>query len=134
VRAAIQAGIDGYCLKNDSYVELMTAIKRILSGKKYISPEISDKVLEGYLEGRQTIKSDTAWGSLTQREKEILKLVGEGHSSPEIGDFLCISPKTVNKHRANIMNKLNLHSATELTAFAIQKGLVCQPAVDLEQP
>lgn len=123
VLAAFQSGADGYCLKNDTHVELITAIKSVLSGKKYFSPEISAKVLEGFLEGKQTIKSDTDWENLTQREKEILKLVGEGYTSPEIGEFLCISPKTVDKHRSNIMNKLDLHTAAALTAYAIEKGL-----------
>jgi DNA-binding NarL/FixJ family response regulator len=122
--AAFQAGVDGYCLKNDTQIELITALRRVLSGKKYISPVISDRVLEGYLESKQTIKSDSAWETLTQREKEVLKLVGEGYTSSEIGDFLCISPKTVDKHRANIMNKLDLHNVAALTAYAIEKGLI----------
>jgi DNA-binding NarL/FixJ family response regulator len=121
---AFESGADGYCLKNDTHAELLSAINSILSGKNYLSPTISGKVLEGYLEGRQKIKLDTSLEKLTQREKEVLKLVGEGYTSPEIGDFLYISAKTVDKHRSNIMNKLNLHNASALTAYAIEKGLV----------
>jgi len=121
---AFKSGVDGYCLKKDSHVELLSAIKSIYSGKSYISPSISSKVLEGYLEGRKKIKKKTSWETLTQREKEVLKLVGEAHSSVEIGDILCISPKTVDKHRSNIMNKLNLHSAAALAAYSVEKGLV----------
>mgnify|MGYP001817466484 FL=1 len=117
-------GADGYCLKNDTHNELLTAINSLLAGKSYISPTISGKVLEGYIEGRKKLKKETSWESLTKREKEVLKLVGEGYSSIEIGKILNISPKTADKHRSNIMNKLNLHSATALTAFAIEKGLV----------
>ena len=117
-------GADGYCLKNDTHRELITAINSLLDGKTYISPSVSDKVLEGYLEGRQRLKKETSWESLTKREKEVLKLVGESYSSVEIGEMLNISPKTVDKHRSNIMNKLNLHSASALTAYAIEKGLV----------
>jgi DNA-binding NarL/FixJ family response regulator len=95
-----------------------------LSGKNYLSPTISGKVLKGYLEGRQKIRPDTSLEKLTQREKDVLKLVGEGYSSPEIGNILSISAKTADKHRSNIMNKLNLHSASALTAYAIEKGLV----------
>lgn len=124
ILSAFEAGAEGYCLKNDTHIELLTAIKSVLSGKKYLSPAISGKVLEGYMEGRQTMKSDTAWESLTQREKEVLQLVGEGNKSAEIADYLCISPKTVDKHRSNIMNKLNLHNASALTAYAVNKGLV----------
>jgi DNA-binding NarL/FixJ family response regulator len=121
---AFESGADGYCLKKDSHAELLAAIKNILSGKSFISPAISSKVLEGYLEGRKKLKKKTSLETLTQREKEVLKLVGEGYSSIEIGDILCISSKTVDKHRSNIMNKVNLHSAASLTAYAIEKGLV----------
>ena len=121
---AFGSGADGYCLKNDTHTELLTAIKNLLAGKSYISPSVSEKVLEGYLAGRQRLKKETSWESLTKREKEVLKLVGEGHSSVEIGKILNISPKTADKHRSNIMKKLNLHSAPALTAYAIEKGLV----------
>jgi DNA-binding NarL/FixJ family response regulator len=117
-------GADGYCLKNDSHTELLAAIKNLLAGKSYISPSVSKKVLEGYLEGRKKLRKETSWESLTKREKEVLKLVGEGYSSVEIGEILNISPKTADKHRSNIMNKLNMHSAPALTAYAIEKGLV----------
>lgn len=121
---AFESGANGYCLKKDSHAELLAAMKSILSGKSFISPAISSKVLEGYLEGRKKLKKKTSLETLTQREKEVLKLVGEGYSSIEIGNILCISSKTVDKHRSNIMNKVNLHSAAALTAYAIEKGLV----------
>jgi DNA-binding NarL/FixJ family response regulator len=121
---AFNLGVDGYCLKKDSHSELLAAIESVLSGKKFISPSISSKVLEGYIEGRQKLKRKTSWETLTQREKEVLKLVGEGYSSIEIGNILFISSKTVDKHRSNIMNKLDLHSAAALTAYAMEKGLI----------
>ena len=117
-------GADGYCLKNDTHTELLTAINSLLAGKSYISPSLSGKVLEGYLEGRRKLKKETSWESLTNREKEVLKLVAEGYSSVEIGGMLNISPKTVDKYCSNIMNKLNLHSVAALTTYAIEKGLV----------
>jgi DNA-binding NarL/FixJ family response regulator len=95
ILAAFQAGADGYCLKNDSHTELMIAIRRALEGKKYISPLISEKVLEGYLEGRQTLKTDTAWETITQREKEVLQLVGEGYTSSKIADYFTLQRKLV---------------------------------------
>jgi DNA-binding NarL/FixJ family response regulator len=119
-----KSGADGYCLKDASHSELLVAIKSVLSGKRYISPGISGKVLEGYLDDRETLKSSSSWDSLTQREREILKLVGEGYKNKEIADYLCISAKTVEKHRSNIMGKLDLHTASALTAYAIKKGLV----------
>ncbi|MCF8127344.1 MAG: response regulator transcription factor [Deltaproteobacteria bacterium] len=119
-----KSGGDGYCLKSSGQEELMTAIKAVLSGKRYVSPEISGIVLEGYLENRRTVKEKSSFEGLTQREKEVLKLVAEAHQNTEIADYLCISPKTVEKHRANIMRKLDLHSASALTAYAIENGLV----------
>jgi DNA-binding NarL/FixJ family response regulator len=124
ILAVFEAGAEGYCLKDADQDELMKAIEHILSGKTYLSPEVSEKVLEGYLEGRKTLKKRSTWQTLTQREKEVLKLIGEGYKSKEISNYLCISWKTVEKHRANIMQKLDLHSASALTAYAIEKGLV----------
>jgi len=124
ILAAFEAGADGYCLKDAPVDELLTSVTNVLSGKSYLSPEVSEKVLEGYLEGRKKLKSRSSWDTLTQREREVLKLVGEGYQSKEIADHLCISWKTVEKHRANIMDKLNLHSASALTAYAIERGLV----------
>ena len=121
---AFENGAHGYCLKNDTYTELLTAINTVLAGKSYISPSVSGNVLEGYIEGRQKLKKETSWESLTKREKEVLRLVAESYSSVEIGELLNISPKTVDKHRSNLMKKLNLHSASALTVYAIEKGLV----------
>ncbi len=125
---AFQSGADGYCLKDAGYSELVMAIKSVLSGNPYISPGISQKVLEGYLEDREPQKPSSSWDRLTKREKEILKLIGEGYKSREIAGYLCISPKTVGKHRSNIMRKLDLHTASALTAYAIEKGLVDKSA------
>ena len=120
----LKAGADGYVLKNDTQAELMTAIKSVLEGKSYLSPGVSQKVIEGYLEGSKTVKTKTSWDTLTQREREILKLIAEGYKNREIADDLCISIKTVVKHRANLMEKLDLHNVSALTSFAIEKGLV----------
>jgi len=124
VLEAFRTGVNGYCIKTSSGNEVLNAIRSVLAGKRYISPEISDKVLEGYIEGKKEIKKESSWDNLTQREREVLKLVGESYQNKEISDYLCISVKTVEKHRANIMEKLDLHSASALTAYAIEKGLV----------
>jgi two-component system response regulator NreC len=81
-------------------------------------------VIEGYLEGKKNLRPRTSWETLTKREREILKLIAEGYKSKEIAQDLCISVKTIEKHRANLMDKLNLHSVQAMTAFAIEKGLV----------
>ena len=124
ILATFRAGANGYLLKDSTHAELVMAVKKVLSGKQYISPETSEKVIEGYLEGKKTLKSQTSWETLTQREREILKLIAEGYKNKEIAEDLCISVKTVEKHRANLMEKLDLHSIQALTAFAIEKGLV----------
>ena len=124
ILATFKAGADGYALKDSTHTELVMAIKSVLTGKPYLSPGISEKVIEGYLEGRQTLKARTAYETLTHREREILKLIAEGYKNKEIADDLCISVKTVEKHRANIMEKLGLHNVQALTTFAIEKGLV----------
>lgn len=124
ILATFRAGADGYLLKDSTHAELVMAVKKVLSGKHYISPEISEKVIEGYLDGRRTLKTKSSWETLTQREREILKLIAEGYKNKGIADDLCISVKTVEKHRANLMEKLDLHSIQALTAFAIERGLV----------
>jgi DNA-binding NarL/FixJ family response regulator len=122
--AALEAGADGYVLKDANHSELVMAIKTVLMGKRYISPSISEKVIQGYLDGRKGYKATTAYATLTQREREILKLIAEGYKNKDVADYLYISLKTVEKHRANLMRKLDLHNAAALTAFAIEKGLV----------
>jgi len=125
--ATMQAGADGYALKDSTHAELGIAIKNVLSGNHYISPGISGRVIEGYLEGRKTLKPMSPFETLTQRERGILKMIAEGYKNKEIADYLCISVKTVEKHRANLMQKLDLHSVSALTAFALEKGLVTKP-------
>ena len=126
VLEAFEAGADGYCIKDAGRNELMVAIDSVLEGKTYISPGIADNVMEGYLEESKRLKTRTSWDTVTQREREVLKLLAEGYLNKEIAEFLHISVKTVEKHRANIMNKLDLHNASALTAYAIEKGLVTQ--------
>ena len=121
---AFRSGADGYCLKDASHSELLTAVRNVLSGKAYFSPGISDKVLEGYIEGRKTLKTGSTWDTITEREREILKLIGEGYKNKEISDFLCISEKTVEKHRSNLMRKLDLHSTIEIARFAAKIGII----------
>lgn len=126
ILATFRAGADGYALKDSTHTELVIAIKSVLAGKPYLSPGISEKVIEGFLEGKRTLKTRTAYETLTHREREILKLIAEGYKNKEIADSLCISVKTVEKHRANLMEKLGLHNVQALTTFAIEKGLVSQ--------
>jgi DNA-binding NarL/FixJ family response regulator len=125
VYESLKAGADGYVLKAADFSELIMAIRCVLMGKTYISPDISDTVVMGYLKGSKD-KEPPAAGreSLTPREQEVLKLVAEGYKNREIGDMLCVSIKTVEKHRENIKRKLDLASTSAIIAYAIDHGLV----------
>lgn len=124
IHESLKAGADGYVLKDATHDELRTAVQTVLRGKTYLSPDISGKVITGYLGGGNGTRFSSAWDSVTHRERQVLKLVAEGHSNKHIAEYLCLSVKTVEKHRANLMKKLDLHSASTLTAFAIDRGLV----------
>jgi DNA-binding NarL/FixJ family response regulator len=124
LRTTLQAGADGYVLKDATHEELMLAIQNVLKGKTYLSPGVSEKVIEGYLEGKESQIPSSTLGLLSPREREVLKLIAEGYKNKEIAADLCISLKTVEKHRANLMKKLDLHNAAALTAYAIEQGLV----------
>jgi DNA-binding NarL/FixJ family response regulator len=124
VFASLKAGADGYLLKDATSVELVLAIESVMQGNPYISPGISGQLVVGYLEGKKPPELQPSADALTQRERQILKLIAEGQRNKEIADFLCISIKTVEKHRANLMKKLNLHNASAITAYAMDKGLV----------
>ena len=126
ILAALDAGANGYVLKDSGQDELLMAIRHVLEGRVYLSPGVSEKVIGGFLESRRNIKKKSAWDTLTSREREILKLIAEGYKNREIADYLFISIKTVEKHRANLMQKLDLHSVATLTAIALKKGLIGQ--------
>jgi DNA-binding NarL/FixJ family response regulator len=125
IHESLRAGADGYILKDATHDELRVAVRSVLNGKIYLSPDISSNVISGYLgsgKGGESLASP--WDTLTHREREVLKLVAEGHPNKYIADYLCLSVKTVEKHRSNLMKKLDLHNASTLTAYAIEKGLV----------
>ncbi len=124
IRAALQAGADGYVLKHATRDELMLAIRSILGGKTYLSPDVAEKIVNGYLDSGAWTHAPTAWESLTLREREVLKLIAEGHANKYIAGYLCVSVKTIEKHRSNLMKKLDLHNAAALTAYAIERGMV----------
>jgi DNA-binding NarL/FixJ family response regulator len=124
IHESLRAGADGYILKDATHDELRVAIRSVLNGKTYLSPDISGKVIHGYLGTGKTAHVGSNWDMLTHREREVLKLVAEGHPNKYIADYLCLSIKTVEKHRSNLMKKLDLHNASMLTSYAIEKGLV----------
>jgi DNA-binding NarL/FixJ family response regulator len=126
IHSTLEAGADAYVLKDDSRSELFTALRSVLSGKSYLSPSICDRVVAGYLAGGDPNTKQPTWELLTKREREVIKLIAEGYKTREIAEYLSLSPKTVEKHRTNLMKKLDLHSVSAVTLYAIQNGLVSQ--------
>lgn len=124
ILAVLKAGADAYVLKDASYGELMMAIRSVLKGKHYISPEVSGNLIEGYLDGRKDRKELLIRELLTRREREVLKLIAEGYTNQEIAESLYISIHTVETHRHHLMDKLEVHNTAALIALAIEKGLV----------
>ena len=124
IREALKAGADGYVLKHATLTELLLAIKSVLKGKTYLSPDIAEQVVSGYLFGGKNLNTTSVWDSVTLREREVLKLIAEGRTNKFIANYLCVSVKTVEKHRSNLMKKLDMHNAGSLTVFAIEKGVV----------
>jgi DNA-binding NarL/FixJ family response regulator len=127
VRATLNAGADGYVLKDDTSNDLLNAIRNVRKGKVHLSPGICDKVINGYLDRPTTpsgARSTHSWDQLTLREREVLKLVAEGHKNRGIAECLSVSIKTVEKHRSNLMRKLDLHGVSALTMYAIDHGLI----------
>lgn len=127
VRAALKAGIDGYVLKDASLDELQMALRSAALGKKYISPDVSGSLVDSFLHPEKTSKEGQG-EMLTNRERGVLQLIAEGRTNKDAADILCVSAKTVEKYRANLMQKLELKNATELTLAAMALGLVERPA------
>jgi two-component system response regulator NreC len=123
----LSAGASGYVPKRAAPNDLISAIHAVRGGGMFLFPSLARSLVQDYLQRReQPAGSSVPQGleDLTEREREVLALIAEGRSNPEIADALVISIKTVNRHRENIMAKLNLHSRVELVRYAIEKGLI----------
>jgi DNA-binding NarL/FixJ family response regulator len=127
VREAFRAGADGYVLKDASLDELLMALRSVAMGKNYLSPDVSAHVVNSFLHPQTNGAKSSRLESLTRRERSILQLVAEGRTNRSTAEFLSLSPKTVEKHRANLMHKLGLRSAVELTLVALELGLIERP-------
>lgn len=117
-----RAGVSGYLLKNCAFDELVSAINTIITDKTYISPSLVDTVMKDY---KQLLRTDEIKSplELTSREREVLQLVAEGFKTKDIASRLNVSQKTVEKHRQQIMDKLDIRSIAELTKYALQEGI-----------
>jgi two-component system, NarL family, response regulator NreC len=124
IHACVSGGANGYITKDASSAELLAAIDNVSNGKTHLCSAATEQIISSYLHGAKACSPASSWDSLTHRERQTLKLISEGNTNKQIAYYLNISPKTVEKHRANLMEKLRLHSAAALTAFAVKKGLV----------
>ncbi|MCB0832802.1 MAG: response regulator transcription factor [Bacteroidetes bacterium] len=121
----IEAGAHGYILKDSSGEEIVKALRRVASGERYFSSSAYQLIGKRFSENKKNpAVDDEALSSLTPRELEILNFIADGMSTPDIAKKLFLSPRTVDTHRANIMHKLRVHTATALVRLAIEKGLV----------
>lgn len=123
VYRALQAGARGYLLKDAVGDELIAAVRTVHRGKRYFSPAILDFIVNDYTSAQGDPKGVSPMESLSAREREIMQLVAEGHSSARIGEMLHLSPKTVESYRSRMMQKLGIRDLTSLVKFAIRHGL-----------
>ncbi len=119
----LKAGVSGYLLKKAVGSDLVTAIRAVREGETYLYPSIASKVVDGYL-SKDSMQTEDIYDTLTDREKQVLKLVAEGYSHKEIGDMLKISPKTVIVHQTNTFEKLGFSNRSELIKFALARGII----------
>jgi DNA-binding NarL/FixJ family response regulator len=123
VPEALRSGVSAYVLKGSSAACLFQAVREANAGRRYLSPPLSDRAFEAYLSKAQEAITDP-YESLTPREREVLHLTARGLTNSEVATTLFISPRTVETHRANLMQKLNLHTQADLIRYAIRRGIL----------
>lgn len=121
---SLQAGVAGYVLKQSSSQELVFAIRQVLAGNLYLSPSLSERAIQAYMQRSSDSRVEDPFDSLTDREREVFQLAAEGLSNPQIAERLSLSARTVEMHRANLMKKLGLKTQTELVKYAVKRGVV----------
>jgi len=124
VLRALKAGAKAYLLKDSAEEDLIRAIHAVTSGKSFLSPAVSKVLLDDYMRKLQRLGGEDAYDLLTPREREILQLVVEGKSNKDVANMLNLSVYTVETHRSNIMEKLNLKGVPELVLYAVRKGII----------
>jgi DNA-binding NarL/FixJ family response regulator len=124
VLRALKAGARGYLLKESAEADLLLAVRSVNDGKAFFSPSVSRLLVEDYIRQLQDKDIEDSYDLLTGREREILQLVAEGKSNKEVANVLNLSVYTVETHRGNILEKLNLHSVPELILYAVRKGVI----------
>ncbi len=120
---ALKYGVMGYVSKDDSADELVDAISQVSEGERYLSPQLSDRIIDGFV-NKMDSGTLNPYDALTERERMVFQMVAEGTSNNEIAEKLSISPRTVETHRANMMKKLDLRSQSDLIRYAIREGIL----------
>lgn len=123
VLEALKNGASGYVLKDARVNDLVQAVREVTSGRRYLSPPLTERAIEAYMRKLQTDELDI-YETLTSRERELLQLAAEGKTNREIAELLSISPRTVEVHRASMMRKLNLKSQVDLVRYALKRGIL----------
>ncbi|HWB86524.1 MAG TPA: response regulator transcription factor [Bryobacteraceae bacterium] len=121
---ALSAGAKGYLLKDSAEGDILPAVRAVAQGRPYFSPVIAATLLEEYLQTMKKHKVEDSYDLLTDREKEVLQLLAEGKSNKEVAALLDLSPYTVESHRTNLMQKLNLHNTAEIVLYAVRKNII----------
>jgi two-component system response regulator NreC len=124
VLRSLKAGARAYILKNAAEADLIRAVRAVSEGKSFFSPVISKMLLEDYVRQVREKEVEDSYDLLTPREREILQLLAEGKTNKEAASVLGVSPHTIETHRGNILEKLNLHSVPELILYAVRKGII----------
>jgi two-component system, NarL family, response regulator NreC len=124
VLRALSAGAKGYLLKDSAETDILPAVQAVAQGRPFFSPSITRTLLEEYLESKKKSKLEDSYDLLTDREKEVLQLIAEGKTNKEIATILELSPHTVETHRQNLMQKLDLHNTAEIVLYAVRKNIV----------
>jgi len=123
VLEALRNGASGYVLKDANAADLVQAVRAAVGGRRYLSPPLSERAIEAYVERAKGGTLDV-YETLTTREREVLHLAAEGYTNPQIAARLTISPRTAETHRANVLRKLGLQSQTDLVRYAVRRGIV----------
>ncbi|MBV8085912.1 MAG: response regulator transcription factor [Chloroflexi bacterium] len=120
----LQCGASGYVLKRSAGAELVSAIRNVNGGNAFLYPSMSKGLLSDYLQRAEAGQEKASYDGLTERERQVLKMIADGCTNHQIAHLLCLSVKTVQAHRGHLMEKLNMHDRTELVKYAIRKGII----------
>ena len=134
VREALRVGVDGYVLKDASFEELVVSMRAVMQGKRHLSPDVYGSLVESFVTGHDAPARKMPWDLLTARERSVLKLVAEGRTNRQVGLYLNLSPKTIEKYRASLMHKLDISNLTGLVLAAIDMGLIASLAKKFYDP